>query len=266
MKSKKLNNYSNRFHVAMPKPRDQKERPPCIHEAVLEAKAKKTEQATEKQIKLEKDLEEENGGACMSMSGHDRWSKVAMIALAGQILYASFTPDIQVWIFHGESFHPKQIVTEETNKVERIRSESDDDDEVIDILHDLGGMSNGVHTPSFAGEMMEDEEGDRLNKKDLLNKRRREQWAASRDYRNKRRRDNRLKKLQNVYTDNFARYRQQIISERSEGISIRTCNHNDDYNILDANISKALNNRETNIGEAGARKMLYLQGLTYSIR
>ncbi|KAL2546530.1 Uncharacterized protein Fot_15763 [Forsythia ovata] len=75
---------------------------------------------------------------------------------------------------------------------------------------------------------MEDEEGDRLNKKDLLNKQRQEQWAASRDYRNKRRRDNRLKKLQNEYTDNFARYRQQIISERSEGISIRTCNHNDD--------------------------------------
>ncbi|KAL2521539.1 nucleolar GTP-binding protein 1 [Forsythia ovata] len=57
MKSKKLNNYLNRFRVAMPKPRDQKERPPCIPEAVLEAKAKKVEQAAEKQIKLEKDLE-----------------------------------------------------------------------------------------------------------------------------------------------------------------------------------------------------------------
>ncbi|KAL2475389.1 Nucleolar GTP-binding protein 1 [Abeliophyllum distichum] len=63
MKSKKLNDYLNRFHVAMPKPHDQKERPPCIPEAVLEAKAKKTEQAAEKQIKLEKDLEYENGGA-----------------------------------------------------------------------------------------------------------------------------------------------------------------------------------------------------------
>lgn len=61
MKSKKINDCLNRFHVAMPKPRDQKERPPCIPEAVLEARAK---QAAEKQIrKTEKDLEEENGGA-----------------------------------------------------------------------------------------------------------------------------------------------------------------------------------------------------------
>ncbi|KAL2527399.1 Helitron helicase-like domain containing protein [Abeliophyllum distichum] len=67
-------------------------------------------------------------------------------------------------------------------------------------------------------------------------------------YRNKRRRDIRLQKLQNEYTDNFARYRQQISSERSEGINILTCNHNDDYNILDDNISEVLNNRETNIG------------------
>ncbi|KAL2490122.1 Nucleolar GTP-binding protein 1 [Forsythia ovata] len=59
MKSKKLNDCLNRFHVAMPKPRDQKER--RIPEAVLEAKTKKAEQPTEKQIKLEKDLEDENG-------------------------------------------------------------------------------------------------------------------------------------------------------------------------------------------------------------
>ncbi|KAL2551111.1 Nucleolar GTP-binding protein 1 [Forsythia ovata] len=44
----------------MPKPRDQKERPPCIHKVLLEAKAKKAKQAAEKQNKLEKDLEEEN--------------------------------------------------------------------------------------------------------------------------------------------------------------------------------------------------------------
>ncbi|CAH9118781.1 unnamed protein product [Cuscuta epithymum] len=36
MKSKKLNDCLNRFHVAMPKPRDQKERPVCIPQAVLE--------------------------------------------------------------------------------------------------------------------------------------------------------------------------------------------------------------------------------------
>ncbi|PRQ32936.1 putative nucleolar GTP-binding protein [Rosa chinensis] len=37
MKSKKINDCLNRFHVAMSKPRDQKERPPCIPQAVLEA-------------------------------------------------------------------------------------------------------------------------------------------------------------------------------------------------------------------------------------
>uniref|UniRef100_J3LSD4 OBG-type G domain-containing protein n=1 Tax=Oryza brachyantha TaxID=4533 RepID=J3LSD4_ORYBR len=36
MKSKKINDCLNRFHVAMPKPRDDKERPPCIPQAVLE--------------------------------------------------------------------------------------------------------------------------------------------------------------------------------------------------------------------------------------
>lgn len=61
MKSKKMNDCLNRFHVAMPKPRDNKERPPCIPQAVLEAKAK--ENAAKEKRKLEKDLENENGGA-----------------------------------------------------------------------------------------------------------------------------------------------------------------------------------------------------------
>ncbi|CAO2842139.1 unnamed protein product, partial [Amaranthus hypochondriacus] len=40
MKSKKINDCLNRFHVAMPKPRDQMERPACIPAGVLETKAK----------------------------------------------------------------------------------------------------------------------------------------------------------------------------------------------------------------------------------
>ncbi|KAI4305202.1 hypothetical protein L6164_028584 [Bauhinia variegata] len=61
MKSKKINDCLNRFHVAVPKPRDQKDRLPCIPPAILEAKAK---QAAEKvKRKTEKDLEDENGGA-----------------------------------------------------------------------------------------------------------------------------------------------------------------------------------------------------------
>ncbi|RWR83209.1 GTP binding domain-containing protein [Cinnamomum micranthum f. kanehirae] len=60
MKSKKMSDCKNRFHVAIPKPRDGKERPPCIPQAVLEAKARKNE---EEKRKLEKDIENENGGA-----------------------------------------------------------------------------------------------------------------------------------------------------------------------------------------------------------
>ncbi|RAL39990.1 unnamed protein product [Cuscuta campestris] len=64
MKSKKLNDCLNRFHVAIPKPRDQKERPPCIPKSVLEARAREAEEVAEKEKrKLERDLEAENGGA-----------------------------------------------------------------------------------------------------------------------------------------------------------------------------------------------------------
>lgn len=61
MNSKGMSTVLNRFHVAEPKPRDNKERPPCIPQAVLEARAKKSSEKEKR--KLEKDLEEENGGA-----------------------------------------------------------------------------------------------------------------------------------------------------------------------------------------------------------
>ncbi|CAN6694948.1 unnamed protein product [Malus baccata var. baccata] len=61
MKSKKVNDCLNRFHVAMRKPCDNKERPLCIPQVVLEAKSK---QAVEKEKRsTERDLENENGGA-----------------------------------------------------------------------------------------------------------------------------------------------------------------------------------------------------------
>ncbi|EEE66447.1 hypothetical protein OsJ_22832 [Oryza sativa Japonica Group] len=65
MKSKKINDCLNRFHVAMPKPRDNKERPPCIPQAVLDARASADAAKEKKKLerKLEKDLENENGGA-----------------------------------------------------------------------------------------------------------------------------------------------------------------------------------------------------------
>lgn len=61
MKSKKMVDCLNRFHVAVPKPRDNKERPVCIPQAVLEARANAA--AAKEKKKLEKDLEQENGGA-----------------------------------------------------------------------------------------------------------------------------------------------------------------------------------------------------------
>lgn len=61
MKSKKINDCLNRIHVAMPKTRDGKERLPCIPQAVLDAKARVA--AAKESRKLERDLEDENGGA-----------------------------------------------------------------------------------------------------------------------------------------------------------------------------------------------------------
>ncbi|CAH8355279.1 unnamed protein product [Eruca vesicaria subsp. sativa] len=54
MKSRRVNDHLNRFHVAMPKLRDDKERLPCTPHVVMEGGEKK---------KTEKDLEDENGGA-----------------------------------------------------------------------------------------------------------------------------------------------------------------------------------------------------------
>lgn len=101
MNSKKINDCLNRFHVAMPKPRDQKERPPCIPQAVLEAKAK--EAADNEKRKLERDLEEENGGAGVysaSLKKHyllanDEWKEDDMPEiLDGHNVYDFVDPDI----------------------------------------------------------------------------------------------------------------------------------------------------------------------------
>ncbi|CAG5124539.1 unnamed protein product, partial [Candidula unifasciata] len=59
MKSNKMSTVVNRLHVAMPKKRDDKERPPCIPEAVLR---KKSSMEVDKPArKLEKEIEQEMG-------------------------------------------------------------------------------------------------------------------------------------------------------------------------------------------------------------
>jgi nucleolar GTP-binding protein len=55
MKSKKMVDCLNRFHVATPKTRKNKDRPVCIPAAILEARANAAAR--------EKDLENDNGGA-----------------------------------------------------------------------------------------------------------------------------------------------------------------------------------------------------------
>lgn len=58
MRTKKVDGVLNRLHVAVPVPRDEKPRPPCIPESVL---AKKQLQSERRKRKLERDIEIEEG-------------------------------------------------------------------------------------------------------------------------------------------------------------------------------------------------------------
>lgn len=60
MRTKKVDNILNRLHVAMPAPRDDKVRAPCIPEAAL-TKLEKNAAKAERKRKLEKEIEEEMG-------------------------------------------------------------------------------------------------------------------------------------------------------------------------------------------------------------
>ncbi|XP_073844855.1 nucleolar GTP-binding protein 1 [Musca autumnalis] len=60
MRTKKVDNILNRLHVAMPAPRDDKVRAPCIPEQAL-ARLEKNAAKAERKRKLEKDIEEEMG-------------------------------------------------------------------------------------------------------------------------------------------------------------------------------------------------------------
>ncbi|XP_010256478.1 PREDICTED: nucleolar GTP-binding protein 1-like [Nelumbo nucifera] len=128
MKSKKMNDCLNRFHVAIPKPRDQKERLPCIPQAVLEAKAKA---ATEKEKrKVEKDLENENGGAGVYSANlrknyilaNDEWKEDIMPEIYDGHNVADFIdPDI---------LHRLEELEREEGL--RLEQEADDDDFEMD--------------------------------------------------------------------------------------------------------------------------------------
>lgn len=57
---KRIGDVLNRIHIAVPKPRDTTTRPPVIPPGVAEARARR---AAGERRKLERDLQEENGGA-----------------------------------------------------------------------------------------------------------------------------------------------------------------------------------------------------------
>lgn len=61
LKTKKLDGVLNRLHVAMPEKRDGVERPACIPETVLAARAANAEKLAKRQRKLEKEIEQEMG-------------------------------------------------------------------------------------------------------------------------------------------------------------------------------------------------------------
>ncbi|CAL0334115.1 unnamed protein product [Lupinus luteus] len=126
MKSKKINDCLNRFHVALPKPRDQKERLPCIPPAVLEARSKQA--AENEKRKTERELENENGGAgvySMNLRKHyilanDEWKEdILPEILDGHNVYDFIDPDI----LHR---------VEELEREDGFRQAEDEDDFEID--------------------------------------------------------------------------------------------------------------------------------------
>ena len=134
MKSKKINDCLNRFHVAVPKPRDNKERPACIPQAVLEARAKQNEvQQQREKRKLERDLEEENGGAGVysaSLRKHyllanEEWKEDVMPEiLDGHNVYDFVDPDILERL-------------EELEREEGLRIENDVEEDAFEMDEDV---------------------------------------------------------------------------------------------------------------------------------
>ncbi|CAM8927255.1 unnamed protein product [Rhodiola kirilowii] len=125
MKSKKIKDCLNRIHVAMPKPRDQKERPAFIPQAVLDARAK--ESADREKRKLEKDLEDENGGAGVysaSLKKHyilanDDWKEdILPEILDGHNVADFIDPDILFRLEELEREHGLQEEVESDDEME----------------------------------------------------------------------------------------------------------------------------------------------------
>uniref|UniRef100_A0A0D6QVZ2 Nucleolar GTP-binding protein 1 n=1 Tax=Araucaria cunninghamii TaxID=56994 RepID=A0A0D6QVZ2_ARACU len=129
MKSKKIDSCLNRIHVAVPKPRDGKERLPCIPQAVLEKRARA--EVAKQPKKLEMDLEEENGGAGVYsgslkkryMLANEEWKEDAIPEIIDGHNVADFIdPDIL-----------QRLEELEREEGLRMAAEGDEDDEMEEI-------------------------------------------------------------------------------------------------------------------------------------
>ncbi|XP_078445675.1 nucleolar GTP-binding protein [Wolffia australiana] len=139
MKSKKINDCLNRFHVAIPKPRDGKERPACIPQVVLDARAKEEarQQLQKEKRKLERDLEEENGGA-----------GVYSASLRKHYLLADedWKEDVMPEILDGHNVYDfvDQDILERLEELEReegLRLENEAEDEALEMDEDARDLS-----------------------------------------------------------------------------------------------------------------------------
>ncbi|CAN8311247.1 unnamed protein product [Cochlearia groenlandica] len=123
MKSKKINDHLNRFHVAMPKPRDNIERLPCIPQVVLDARAKEAGEVEKR--KTEKDFEEENGGAGVYSASlknilhHDEWKEdIIPEILDGHNVADFIDPDILLRVEELEREEGYRLAEEEEEDIE----------------------------------------------------------------------------------------------------------------------------------------------------
>ncbi|GBG44384.1 hypothetical protein CBR_g77869 [Chara braunii] len=138
MKGKKISDVLNRIHVAMPRARDTKERPPCIPDAVLEARANKGAAAKLGDgRKTEKDLENENGGAGVYSAnlhkhyllGDDSWKDDVIPEIVDGHNVADFVdPDIMLRL-------------EELEREEEAREGEEEDDDVNSMSDDVEDLT-----------------------------------------------------------------------------------------------------------------------------
>ncbi|RZC59105.1 hypothetical protein C5167_006418 [Papaver somniferum] len=143
MNSKKITDCLNRFHVGIPKPRDQKERPHCVPQSVLEFKAKEAAEFEEK--KLERDLENENGGAGVYTSNLKKHYILE---------HAEWKEDIMPEILDGHNVHDF-VDVDISQRLEELEQEEGLQLENEEIVQDFEMDDGKELTPEEQGSLAE---------------------------------------------------------------------------------------------------------------